>query len=113
MRLRSHTAIPVRSDPLARWHGLWEYETHRVPAGATLLNPREGRKKTEMVEPHPFIGGAVSHWVTRVAWSISVVCPNGNLRITIVRRRCPEQNARALWFASLSHFWLKWCLEVA
>jgi hypothetical protein len=40
MRLRSHTAIPVRSDLLARWHGLWEYETHRVPAGATILEAK-------------------------------------------------------------------------
>jgi len=40
MRLRSRTAIPVRSDPLARWHGLWEYETHRVPAGATILDAK-------------------------------------------------------------------------
>jgi hypothetical protein len=40
MRLRSHTAIPVRSDPLARWHGLWEYETHRVPTVATILDAK-------------------------------------------------------------------------
>jgi hypothetical protein len=40
------------------------------------------------------------------------VSKTGNLRIAIVRRRFPERNARALWFPSLSRFWLKWCLEV-
>jgi hypothetical protein len=32
MRLRPHTAAPGRSDPLARWQGLHEYETRRVPS---------------------------------------------------------------------------------
>jgi hypothetical protein len=40
MRLRSHTATPGRSDPIARWQGLREYETHRVPAGAKILDAK-------------------------------------------------------------------------
>lgn len=40
MRLRSHTATPGRSDPLARSQGLREYKTHRVPAGAKILDAK-------------------------------------------------------------------------
>ena len=41
MRLRLQTsAAPVRIDPLARWLGLLEYETHRVPVGAMILDAK-------------------------------------------------------------------------
>jgi len=40
MRLRHRTTTPGRSDPLARWQGLSEYETHRVPAGAKILDAK-------------------------------------------------------------------------
>jgi hypothetical protein len=39
MRLRSHTA--TRGRNIALWHkGLLEYETHRVPAGAKILDAK-------------------------------------------------------------------------
>ena len=41
MRLRLQTsAVPGRIDPLARWRGLHEYETHRVPVGAMILDAK-------------------------------------------------------------------------
>ncbi len=41
MRLRSHiAAAPGRIYPLGRWHGLHEYETHRVPVGAMILDAK-------------------------------------------------------------------------
>jgi hypothetical protein len=41
MRLRFHTsAAPGQIDPLGRWQGLHEYETHRVPAGAMILDAK-------------------------------------------------------------------------
>jgi hypothetical protein len=41
MRLPAHTsAVPGRIDPLARWQGLHEYETHRVPVGAMILDAK-------------------------------------------------------------------------
>jgi hypothetical protein len=41
MRLRPHTSA-VRSwiVPVALWQGLHEYETHRVPAGAVVLDAK-------------------------------------------------------------------------
>jgi hypothetical protein len=41
MRVHPHTsAVPGRIDPLARWQGLHEYETHRVPVGAMILDAK-------------------------------------------------------------------------
>jgi len=41
MRLRPHTlAAPGRIDALARWQGLHEYATHRVPVGAMILDAK-------------------------------------------------------------------------
>jgi len=40
MRLRSHTATPGRSYLIARRHGLRDYETNRVPAGAKILDAK-------------------------------------------------------------------------
>jgi hypothetical protein len=40
MRLRSRIATSGRSDPLARWQGLREYEAHEVPAGARILDSK-------------------------------------------------------------------------
>ena len=41
MRLRPHTlAAPGWIEPHARWHGLGEYETHRVPVGAMILDAK-------------------------------------------------------------------------
>jgi hypothetical protein len=41
MRPRLHiSAAPGRIDPLGRWHGLGEYETHRVPVGAMILDAK-------------------------------------------------------------------------
>lgn len=37
MRLRPYTATHARTDPIARWQGLHEYEIHRIPAGAKIL----------------------------------------------------------------------------
>ena len=61
-----------------------------------------------MAEPHPSSVGCVPLGDPRCLVNFRGVSKTGNLWIAIVRRRCPEQNARALWFASLSHFWLKW-----
>jgi hypothetical protein len=41
MRLRSHTSVaPGRIDPLTRWQGLHEYENHRIPVGAMILDAK-------------------------------------------------------------------------
>jgi len=41
MRVRLQTsAAPSRIDPLARWLGLHEYETHRVSVGALTLDAK-------------------------------------------------------------------------
>ena len=41
MRVRPHiSAAPVRIDLLARWQGLDEYEIHRVPDGAMILDAK-------------------------------------------------------------------------
>ena len=40
MRLPSHTTTPAQSDSSARRQGLREYETHRVPAGAKVLDAK-------------------------------------------------------------------------
>jgi len=41
MRLCLHSsAAPVRIDRLAHWQGLHEYEFHRVPVGAMILDAK-------------------------------------------------------------------------
>jgi hypothetical protein len=41
MGVRLHTAaVPGRLDPLEPWHGLHEYEVHRVPVGAMILDAK-------------------------------------------------------------------------
>jgi hypothetical protein len=41
MRVRLHTvAAAGRIDPPPRWQALHEYETHRVPVGATILDAK-------------------------------------------------------------------------
>jgi hypothetical protein len=41
MRLRPHaSAAPGRIGSLAGWQGLHEYETHRVPFGAMILDAK-------------------------------------------------------------------------
>ncbi len=41
MRPRPHSPTePGRVDPRARWQGLHEYETHRVPFGAMILDAK-------------------------------------------------------------------------
>jgi len=41
MRLRPRiSAAPGRIDALTRWQGLHEYETHRVPVGAVILDAK-------------------------------------------------------------------------
>jgi hypothetical protein len=41
MGVRLHTAaVPGRLDLLDRWQGLHEYETHRVPVSAMILDAK-------------------------------------------------------------------------
>ncbi len=41
MRLRSNTsAAPGRTDPIGRWQGLHEYESHTAPLGAMILDTK-------------------------------------------------------------------------
>jgi hypothetical protein len=41
IRLRPRiSAAPGRNDPFLRWHGLREYETHRIPVGAMILDAK-------------------------------------------------------------------------
>jgi hypothetical protein len=63
MRVHPYTSAgPGRIDPLARWQGLREYETHRVPVGAMILDAKycELCGCTFFAERDPKIGTAPS-----------------------------------------------------
>jgi len=63
MRLRLHTvAAAGRIDPPRHWRALHEYETHRVPVGATILDAKycECAGATFFAERNPTIGTAPS-----------------------------------------------------
>lgn len=41
MKLPPHTSVaPGRIDPIGRWQGLHEYESHTVPLGAMIVDTK-------------------------------------------------------------------------